>query len=354
MTNSHADASGAVEEALGRRFRDYRDPRKAREWLDENWDRVRALFEIDRLRDWIFEPVLGAWKSTEPTTDERVRLIITQVAVANAAIAGLPGKLGIGVVVSMALEAYMAVAIGRRVGVRIDRTEDVWNYFGLFGGIAITILWLFRHLLGLFFSLFNLLPILPATALAEFVATIVVGTAFWTAFEEVREQRPFGLPIRSARRFGRHLQDLSGFLRRVVADTLSLENLKAVGTRLREWLTGENLPSAESLRGEIFCAAASSWLLLGRHDQLRSASTTLRHRVAEITVSRHRSTSEFRDRATATRSSARGVAEVRAGSRSSIPGPPAVSLRAGGLIQTAVGSSGARGGRRTKRSGCAA
>lgn len=269
MSRPGKSAADQAEKTWRERLRAYADPRQAREWLEENWERVRALFEIDRVRDWVFEPVLGAWRSAEPTTDDRVRAIITQVAVANAAIAGLPGKLGVGVFVSMALEAYMAIAIGRRIGVEIERPQDIWKYFGLLGGIAATILWFFRHLLGLAFSLFNLVPILPATVLAEFVVTGFVGAVFWTTFEEVKENRSFAIPLRATGRLGRHLRDLLGYQRRVLADSLSLENLKRVGGRLRDWFTGDALPEPASVRGDIFCAAALGWLLMGRYDELR-------------------------------------------------------------------------------------
>ena len=53
--------------------------------------------------------------------------------------AGLPGKLGVGVWISMALEAWMALRIARLVGIKIDKPSDIFVYVGTFGGIIATI-----------------------------------------------------------------------------------------------------------------------------------------------------------------------------------------------------------------------
>ena len=43
---------------------------------------------------------------------------------------GLPGKMGVGVYVVMALEGWMAFCIARHVGFRVRKPSDIWKYFG--------------------------------------------------------------------------------------------------------------------------------------------------------------------------------------------------------------------------------
>ena len=70
-------------------------------------------------------------------------------------LAGLPGKLGVGVYVSMGLEAWMALEIARQIGIVTKKPSDIFKYFGFFSGILVTITVLFKELLGFAFSLFS-------------------------------------------------------------------------------------------------------------------------------------------------------------------------------------------------------
>ncbi|WP_139253874.1 hypothetical protein [Marinobacterium iners] len=63
--------------------------------------------------------------------------MITLVAVTNMVLAGLPVKMGVVVVVSMALEAWMAFTIARAVGIKVNAVSDIWKYFGLFAGTVV-------------------------------------------------------------------------------------------------------------------------------------------------------------------------------------------------------------------------
>jgi hypothetical protein len=102
--------------------------------------------------------------------------------------AGLPGKMGVGVVVSMALEAWMAFTIARAEGIKVNAVSDIWKYFGLFAGTVVTILYLFRSLLGLGYSAFSVVPGINPIILAELFTTNLVGVLFWISFQEARDQ----------------------------------------------------------------------------------------------------------------------------------------------------------------------
>lgn len=103
---------------LSAKLRQYSDTSAAYEWLESNQARVAALFENVTLRDFVFEPLKGVFAVQGRDGEREIRQAITAVAVANMVMAGLPGKLGVGVFVSMALEGWMAWVIATRVGYR--------------------------------------------------------------------------------------------------------------------------------------------------------------------------------------------------------------------------------------------
>ena len=101
--------------------------RESRGWFEQNYEPIDRLFTAPRVRKFVFEPFENLWASTDQTTPGKVKATITQVAVANALLAGLPGKMGVGVFVCMALEAYMATCIARHVGLEIKKHQIYGN-----------------------------------------------------------------------------------------------------------------------------------------------------------------------------------------------------------------------------------
>ena len=111
-----------------------------------------------------------------PKTDESVYRTITLVAVINASFAALPGKMGIGVFISVALEIAMAVAIANHVGLHEIRKENIYKYLGTIATVGFSILVLFKEAISAAFSLFSsftgpLNPLIPAeyTQAVEFI-----------------------------------------------------------------------------------------------------------------------------------------------------------------------------------------
>lgn len=269
------DFSETAEERFEDRRRQYADTDENDEnkgWFDRNYPRLKMLFENEAVSSYVFEPIADAWHASNPETDDKVRSIITKVAVANAVLAGLPGKLGVGVAVSMGLEAYMALCIARRLGLKIDKPSDVFKYFGVLAGVVGTILWLFRQLLGFAYSLFSIVPGLPPIVLAELFVTDIVGVLFWVGFEEAKNNGAFSIPKRLLVTFGKRAKELWTYQKNTVVGALSPSNVKLMAERVRAWLTGDILPTgreAAKLRGDAFCAGALAWLLMGREDQLQ-------------------------------------------------------------------------------------
>lgn len=230
---------------------------QARKYFEENYDRIRSIFEDDRVWDLIFGPIKGLTRSAHPSTEEQVQGTISKVALANAVVAGLPGKLGVGVYVSMALELWMALRIGNFVGIKLDSKSDIFKYTGLFGGVLATVLWLFVHLLRAVFSIINIVAFLPATVISELIVTNFVGVLFWVAFEEAADQRSFRVPFRLIGRAVNRTTRLTKFQTRIVKTSLHPAKLREVGERLAAWLKGDLvLPDPQKLRADAFVVGA--------------------------------------------------------------------------------------------------
>jgi hypothetical protein len=237
----------------------------AKNWFSENHERVTQLFGDERVTDYVFRSFTDLFRSFQDTTEGQVKTAITQVALANAVLAGLPGKLGVGVYVCMALEAWMAMRIAGFVGVKLKSSSDIFKYVGVIGGVAVTIGWLFTHLLRGAFSLLSLIPVnIPITVLSELFVTDLIGIMFWFAFKEAADQKSFRVPVRMLGQVYRSTSELLSFQINAVKQVISLENIRETGERLWAWLKGDiTIPDPARLRGEV-CVVAM-FALLQRH-----------------------------------------------------------------------------------------
>jgi hypothetical protein len=114
MRNSDEDS---FYKRIKRRVAAYSDIGATAAWFSAKYERIQSAFEKPLIRDYVFAPVGALISKHGATTAEEIQATITQIAVANAVLAGLPGKMGVGVFVSMALEAYMAYRIATFCGV---------------------------------------------------------------------------------------------------------------------------------------------------------------------------------------------------------------------------------------------
>ena len=258
------------------KFNQYKDPSKAKRWFDQNYDRIKRLFEDYTLRDFIFEPFKSVFDTPLKTIDKDIYSVITQVAVINAVLAGLPGKMGVGIYVSMALEAWMAYSIAKHVGIEVNKPSDIWKYFGLLAGIFGAIFYLFRSLLGFGFSLFSFIPELNPLILAELFVTNLVGILFWVGFKEAKSTGSFTIPKRMLKTIYDKTVSLFKHQLGLLKSVFNMENIKIVGERLVTYLKGEIPTSAngksnlnvKEYNGEIFSTAAMAYLLSGQYDKL--------------------------------------------------------------------------------------
>ena len=258
---------------LKRTFKRYADRKSwndAWQWFERNFEHLKQLADNEPLQRYLFAPLNELTDSFGNTTEGQVKATITRVAMANAVLAGLPGKLGVGVYVTMGLELWMAYRIASHVGIRLEKPGDIFRTFTAWTAVLGTIMFGFVHVLRGIFSLVSLLPpLVPATFVAELLATCFVGVMFWLAFDTARpghtiDRRVLLGLLPDATRKTRRL-----FVYQLTAlkQTCSPANLRLVAQRLRTFLIGDDRPSPARVRGESLASAAIAALLQGRVDQ---------------------------------------------------------------------------------------
>ena len=251
------------------KLRRYSDTAEARVWLNKNLSRVKELFGNYKLRDFIFEPFRSVFENPTKSIDANIYSVITQVAIINMVLAGLPGKMGIGVYVSVALEGWMALCIAKHVGVAVKTPSDIWKYVGLLAASVGVVLYGFRMALGFAFSVFSIIPAVNPLIFSELLVTDMVGILFWVGFVEAKESGSFHVPKRAMFRVISLSKELISHQGRLMKNILNIKNIKIVGSRLLAYLKGEIPVDMKTVNGETFATAAMAYLISGNHDKLQ-------------------------------------------------------------------------------------
>lgn len=250
------------------KFHYYKNTQEASSWLEKNFQRITKLFEDRSIRDFIFEPIKDVFELRGKTTKDDIHAAITRVAVANAVMAGLPGKMGVGVAISIALEAWLAYVIAKKVGINIKSVGDVWKYMGLIAATITTIIWGFKALLGLGFSMFSVIPGLNPMILAELFVTNVVGVAFFYAWSELTKNNDFRVPKTLFKSLWSESKDLYEFQVQILKKNLNSKNLRVMSLKLRAWINGEIPSNFNITRGEILPTVAMAAVLSSDWEKL--------------------------------------------------------------------------------------
>lgn len=258
----------AYADGFREKLRNYKDSSRAREWLSRNVARVQAMFENVRLRDFIFEPFKDVFHKPTRTLDAHVYSVITQVAVVNAVLAGLPGRMGVGVYIVMALEGWMAYRIAKHVGVAVNKPGDIWKYFGLLAATTGVILYAFRTLLGLAFSVISIVPGVNPLIFAEFLVTDFVGLLFLVGFTEAKASGAFRIPKRMLMEIATSTKALFTHQLGILKNVLSPNNIKTVAQRVSTYLSGDIPIDVRMVNGEVFATVAMAYLLAGEYEKL--------------------------------------------------------------------------------------
>lgn len=240
----------------------------AKVYFEENFEKIEKLFKDKTLNDFIFEPFKDLFHTPLKTFDKDIYFIITQVALINAVLAGLPGKLGVGVFVSMALEGYMAYAIAKHIGIKLDKPSDIFKYFGILATTAGIILYGFKTLLSFGFSMFSIISGINPLIFAELAITNFVGILFWVGFKEAKKDGSFKIPARMLLEISTASKELFSYQFQTLKNVFSIDNIKIVGTRLKQWFTGDFIQDSKSINGEIFATASMAYLIQGSYEKL--------------------------------------------------------------------------------------
>ncbi len=199
-----------------------------------------------------------------PKTDESVYRTITLVAVINASFAALPGKMGIGVFISVALEIAMAVAIANHVGLHEIRKENIYKYLGTIATVGFSILVLFKEAISAAFSLFSsftgpLNPLIPA----ELLVTNLYGIMFLVGFKEMKKNGSFKIPFNTFNEIYKTTKELTAHQWKFIKDK-PIELLKKCGRKVYAFINGDvsvkDLNQSE-IRGDIFPILATAHLM---------------------------------------------------------------------------------------------
>jgi len=250
-----------IYDDLRRRLDVYADLAGARQWFQDNFERCSRLFGDLPLLEMMLQPIRDVFEVHGKDRDSEICAVITRVAVANAVLAGLPGKMGVGVFVSMGLEAWMAYEIAIRSGVSIKEPADIWKYFTMLAAVGGTIVYGFRLLLGVFFSTLSFLPWINPLIPAELFVTDLVGILFWTGFTECARTGSFAVPTTLYGNMLRRTQTLFSSQWGALTKTLSPDNLKSGCDRLVAWFSGDIPVLPGVLMGEYFVACAMAAVL---------------------------------------------------------------------------------------------
>jgi hypothetical protein len=105
------------------------------------------------------------------------------------------------------------------------------------------------------------MPFINPLIVAEIVTTNFVGALFWVAFLEAKKKRKFSINIKMVPQT--LIKTKAIFLQqwKTLKRTISVRNLKIVGSRFKKWFKGELVTEQKELNGEIFATVAMGYLL---------------------------------------------------------------------------------------------
>jgi hypothetical protein len=262
----------SYQEAFREKINQWKDSasvQKAVDWLNENSAKFEHLMSNSQLRDFVFEPIKDTFYVPGSGEALKARTIITQVAIVNAVIAGLPGSLGVGVYVSLSLEIWMAYALSRVVGLGLSRDEVVATLTGWALGVA-GIFLLFKQVLNLVFPIVT--AVMPfaglGTAITQLVVTNLFGVMLWIMFEELKQGRNFHFPLTSAKRLISETRALLVHQYDAGVSALSVEKWKTISERFSLWFKGDIITDFPRLKGELSATVVMAWLLSGDYERL--------------------------------------------------------------------------------------
>lgn len=263
----HSFSDDASMAAAGRKSSYEQAGASSKAWVTENLARLNRLLNEGWLRNYLFEPFKGLFETRGNTPQEKVFSVISVVALINMVLAGLPGKLGVGVAVSVGMELWMAWVIARCAGMQLT-TDEVWKHLLTAAGALLTALVLFKQVLGLAFSMGSIVPGVNPLILAELITTDFIGILLWLGFQKLYSKDDFSLGWSDLARAAKEAWQLFKHQFDAVRGALSMDTLRTLGARIKAFLTGDIVADLPRLRGELLTAACMGYLLQGQYSAL--------------------------------------------------------------------------------------
>ena len=263
---SETEDPGATS-VTGRKAAYEQNASAAKTWLSENFARLNRLLNEGWLRSYLFEPFKGLFQTSGDTPQEKVFSVISMVALINMVLAGLPGKMGVGVAVSVGMELWMAWVIARCAGMQLT-TDEVWKHLVTAAGALLAALVIFKQLLGIAFSMASVIPGVNPLILAELITTNFIGILLWLGFQKLYSDKAFSLGLMDIVRAGKESLRLFMHQFDAVWSALSPDTLRTLRNRIKAFLTGDMVAELPRLRGELLTAACMSYLLKGQYSAL--------------------------------------------------------------------------------------
>jgi len=189
------DKKKSYKDKFLKKNKDYTDEeylKRAFEWLKKNLNKVKQLISDTQISKFILEPFLGVFKTKSDIVESDVYKVITKVAIINMVLAGIPGRLGIGVFVSIAFEIWMAFKIAQYVGLKeIKSYTDIARYLGLAAGVFLSIFQAFKILIGFAISVISIVWPYSPIIFAELFVTNLLGLIFLFGFQNILHSKSF-------------------------------------------------------------------------------------------------------------------------------------------------------------------
>ena len=264
------DKKKSYKDNFQKRFKDYTNEeyrKRAFEWLKKNLNKVKQLISDTQISKFILEPFLGVFKTKSDIVESDVYKVITKVAIINMVLAGIPGRLGIGVFVSIAFEIWMAFKIAQYVGLKeIKSYTDIARYLGLAAGVFLSIFQAFKILIGFAISVISIVWPYSPIIFAELFVTNLFGLIFLFGFQNILHSKSFNdIKIYELFSMTRKLTNHQWNLVKNVTDT---DNLKNIGKRIKEFLVGDIPSDQRVINGEVFSTVAMTYLIAGQYEKL--------------------------------------------------------------------------------------
>jgi len=232
------------------------------------YDDIKSFFSPRFLNDAIIPTDI--FKSlkfvTKERNEEQIFRFIISCSLVNGILVGIPGDLGVGLLVLQAIEFLMAVHIAKMVGLEFTK-ENTFKLIGAAGLSAMAVLYGFKKVLDVIFKFVAQLPITaPASFVSTTITTLFLGMFFYLSFYEIKHTGNKKLKFFSIFRI---TNNASKFTYKIGKNLLNLlfKDLPDLFEKIKDNVKifmQANIDFKKKIKGEVFFAASMAYLLQGK------------------------------------------------------------------------------------------